>query len=138
MLSTLTHFSHNNNLWTPDLTCTAEIILSSFITLSTLIIQSLINGRDWTAWKQCHYPLTLPPSFPSRILFFALKFKFWNVFFEFFLPWIRTSECVSQNFAKFELEKFRKMCSEVFIQEQNQIIGGLKRVKGGEEKNSQF
>jgi hypothetical protein len=33
----------------------------------------------------------------------------------FFCPWINISECVFRIFSKFELEKLRKTCSEVFI-----------------------
>jgi hypothetical protein len=49
-------------------------------------------------------------------------------FLNLFLPLRRTLERVSQNFAVFELGKLRKMCSEIFVQEQNWNI------KGGREK----
>jgi hypothetical protein len=69
-----------------------------------------------------------PPSPPG--LFPPPKFLF--------SPWIRTSGCVSWNFAEFELGKLRKTRSEVLVQGQNWNFRGAGREnpKGVGEKNS--
>jgi hypothetical protein len=75
--------------------------------------------------------LFLPQNFPIL----SLNKNFGTHFSKFFLPWIRTLERISRNFAEFELEKLQIMCSEIFVQEQNRNFGVKKRVREKREKN---
>jgi hypothetical protein len=68
-----------------------------------------------------HGKFLFPPhiSFLSQFSFLVLVKKLQNAFFYIFLSWIKTSKYVFQIFFEFELQKFQKTCSKVFIQRQN-------------------
>jgi hypothetical protein len=70
-----------------------------------------------------------PPGFP----FLSLVLNFRTRFSKFFCLEDELRNVFSEVFDEFELKKFRKTRSDVFVQELNRNIEGVKKSHGGEE-----
>jgi hypothetical protein len=86
--------------------------------LKNTAVQFLLRGFILTTiiWNFLFPPPWL--FFPPRISVFAPNFKLRNAFSKFFLPWIRTSECIFWSFRwiwtrKTSENTFRSFCTRV-------------------------